>query len=153
MSYGNGNPKSKYRLYVGNISHRSHPRDIEDLFRDYGELADFDFKDRGQQVNFCFVEFKSSRAAEDAMYELNGKRVNGVPIIVEPAKERRSRRNNFGGGDRGRGGGHDNYNRRDQRGGGHYGGGGYGNGGGGRGRGRDSYHNGHSNGYSQHDNR
>merc|ERR1719464_648001 len=154
MSYGNGNPKSKYRLYVGNITHKSHPRDIEDLFRDYGELADFDFKDRGQQVNFCFVEFKSSRAAEDAMYELNGKRVNGVPIIVEPAKERRSRRNNFGG-DRGggRGGGHDNYQRRDQRGGGHYGGGGYGNGG--RGRGRDSYgHNGHSNGYNnQYDNR
>ena len=108
---------SKYRLYVGNISHRSHPRDVEDLFRDYGELVDFDFKDRGQQVNFCFVEFKSSRDAEDAMYELNGHRLLGVPIIVEPARERRSRRN-FGGPPPPRGG--DSY--RGDRGG--YGGGG-----------------------------
>ena len=107
---------SRYRLYVGNISHRSHPRDVEDLFREYGELVDFDFKDRGQQVNFCFVEFKSSRDAEDAMYELNGHRLLGVPIIVEPARERRSKRN-FGGPppshhenhrrDRGGGHGHD----------------------------------------------
>jgi len=99
---------SKYRLYVGNISHRSHPRDVEDLFRDYGELVDFDFKDRGQQVNFCFVEFKSSRDAEDAMYELNGHRLLGVPIIVEPARERRRQRPfggppPFGGGGRDRG--------------------------------------------------
>lgn len=82
---------SRYRLYVGNVSHRAHPRDVEDLFRDYGKLVDFDFKDRGQQVNFCFVEFRSTRDAEDAMYELNGHRLLGVPIIVEPARERRSR--------------------------------------------------------------
>ena len=102
MSRGGPKPMSKYRLYVGNISHRSHPRDVEDLFRDYGELVDFDFKDRGQQVNFCFVEFKSSRDAEDAMYELNGHRLLGVPIIVEPARERRGGR---GGGGRFGGGG------------------------------------------------
>merc|ERR1712130_924842 len=61
---------------VGNISHRAHPRDVEDLFRDYGELVDFDFKDRGQQVNFCFVEFKSSRDAEDAMDDYGKKEEN-----------------------------------------------------------------------------
>ena len=83
---------SRHRLYIGNISHRAHPRDVEDLFRDYGQLVDFDYKDRGQQVNFCFVEFKSARDAEDAMYELNGHRLLGVPIIVEPARERRSKR-------------------------------------------------------------
>lgn len=83
--------RSKYRLYVGNISHRCHPSDVEDLFADYGDLTDFDFKDRGQQVNFCFVEYRSSRDAEDAMYELNGHRLLGVPIIVEPARERRPR--------------------------------------------------------------
>eukprot|EP00483_Globobulimina_turgida_P003028 UN03033 len=87
----NNSNMSRYRLYVGNISHRAHPRDVEDLFRDYGELVDFDFKDRGQQVNFCFVEFRSSRDSEDAMYELNGHRLLGVPIIVEPARERRSK--------------------------------------------------------------
>lgn len=103
---------SRYRLYVGNVSHRAHPRDVEDLFRDYGKLVDFDFKDRGQQVNFCFVEFRSRRDAEDAMYELNGHRLLGVPIIVEPARERRMR---GGGGGRGapfgssRGGGFDDY--------------------------------------------
>lgn len=100
-------PMSKYRLYVGNISHRSHPRDVEELFRDYGELVDFDFKDRGQQVNFCFVEFKSSRDAEDAMYELNGHRLLGVPIIVEPARERRRGQRPFGGPPPSFGGGRD----------------------------------------------
>ena len=77
------------RLYVGQIPVTLPSRSIMFLFQKYGELDDFDFRDRGKKTNFCFVEYTSAKDAERAMYELNGHRLLGVPIIVSPARERR----------------------------------------------------------------
>ena len=44
--------RSRYRLYVGNISHRVHPRDVEDLFADFGDIVDFNFKPRGDVCKY-----------------------------------------------------------------------------------------------------
>jgi len=86
-------PSSKIsRLYVGNINHKVRPREVEKLFTEYGSLVDFDFKDRGQQVNFCFVEYRRSSDAELAIENLSGRRLMGAPLIVEPARDRNEKK-------------------------------------------------------------
>jgi len=80
------------RLYVGNINHKVRPREVEKLFKDYGEVIDFDFKDRGQQVNFCFVEYRRASEAELAVENLSGRRLSGAPLIVEPARDRNEKK-------------------------------------------------------------
>jgi len=86
-------PSSKgCRLYVGNINHKVRPREVEKLFSDYGEVVDFDFKDRGQQVNFCFVEYRRSSDAELAIEKLGGRRLLGAPLIVEHARDRNEKK-------------------------------------------------------------
>jgi len=86
-------PSSKgCRLYVGNINHKVRPREVEKLFSDYGEVVDFDFKDRGQQVNFCFVEYRRSSDAELAIEKLGGRRLLSAPLIVEHARDRNEKK-------------------------------------------------------------
>jgi len=94
-------------LYVGNINHKVRPREVEKLFAEYGELVDFDFKDRGQQVNFCFVEYRRSSDAESAITNLSGRRLLEAPLIVELARDRNEKKsgshfNSFGRNPRGK---------------------------------------------------
>jgi len=86
------------RVYVGGIGNRTSERDLERFFKGFGHLRDVVIKD-----GFGFVEFEDNRDAEDAVYELNGKSINGARVVVEHARRP-------GGGGRGRG--------RDDRGGG-----------------------------------
>ncbi|GAB2222766.1 hypothetical protein Drorol1_Dr00016891 [Drosera rotundifolia] len=69
------------RLYVGHLSSRTRSRDLEDLFSRYGRVRDVDMK-----RDYAFVEFSDPRDADDAMYRLNGRDVDGSRIIVEVAK-------------------------------------------------------------------
>ncbi|GMY08669.1 serine/arginine-rich splicing factor RS2Z32-like [Fagus crenata] len=69
------------RLYVGRLSTRTRSRDLDDLFSRYGRVRDVDMK-----RDFAFVEFSDPRDAEDAIYALNGRDVDGSRIIVEFAK-------------------------------------------------------------------
>eukprot|EP01084_Bolivina_argentea_P085304 154165_1 len=57
----------RYRLYVGNIPARSHPDYIEDLFEEYGRFRD----------------------ASDAVYELHGHIIHGIPLKVEWAQKKK----------------------------------------------------------------
>ncbi|XP_041000379.1 serine/arginine-rich splicing factor RS2Z32-like isoform X1 [Juglans microcarpa x Juglans regia] len=69
------------RLYVGRLSSRTRSRDLDDLFSRYGRVRDVDMK-----RDFAFVEFSDPRDAEDAVYGLNGREVDGSRVIVEFAK-------------------------------------------------------------------
>ncbi|RUS19196.1 hypothetical protein BC937DRAFT_87848 [Endogone sp. FLAS-F59071] len=75
-------------LFVGKLPIDCRTRDLEDVFSKYGKVTRLDVK-RG----FGFVEYEDKRDAEDAVREANGKRVLGVPIVVEWAKNNGKRAN------------------------------------------------------------
>jgi arginine/serine-rich splicing factor 4/5/6 len=84
------NPATMSRLYVGRLSERATERDLEHFFRGYGRIRELVMK-RGfafvVRVSFLFIrisnrylllqEFEDYRDAEDAVYDLNGKELNG----------------------------------------------------------------------------
>lgn len=80
------------RLYVGNLSPRMRPQDLDDIFYRYGRLESIEMKH-----GYAFVEFAHSRDADDAMRREDGRSVDGERIRVERAKARRQERD---GGDR-----------------------------------------------------
>ncbi|KAJ1261855.1 hypothetical protein BS78_09G062700 [Paspalum vaginatum] len=69
------------KLYVGQISSQTRTEDLEKLFSKYGRLRNVDLK-----RDFGFVEFIDHRDAEDAMYDLDGRKFDGSRIIVEFAR-------------------------------------------------------------------
>jgi len=77
--------RSRYRLYVGNLSSRLRTRDLEDEFAKYGRIRDVSLRD-----GFGFVEYDESRDADDAQRYMNGKDLEGKTIAVEFARESRS---------------------------------------------------------------
>jgi RNA recognition motif-containing protein len=113
------------RLFVGNLSFDSTADSLRAAFSEIGEVTDVHIaldRDSGRPRGFGFVTMGSSQQAADAISRLNGSVLDGRPIRVNEAEERKG----GGGGGFGGGGG----------GGGGFGGGG-GGGGGGRGRGGD----------------
>lgn len=65
-------------MYVGRLSYRASERDIERFFKGYGRLRDIVLKN-----GFGFVEFESTRDADDAVYDLNGRELCGERVILE----------------------------------------------------------------------
>jgi arginine/serine-rich splicing factor 4/5/6 len=94
------------RLYLGRLPPDTRTEDVNDLFKGYGRIVDCRVmtgssnKRRGNdsELNdsappgFGFVEFESSKDAEDAVNNFNGKQFMGSTIAVEFAKESRPRR-------------------------------------------------------------
>ena len=60
------------RLFLGNLGHDCRERDIEKLFKGYGDLKHVNIKGP-----YGFVELDDKRDAEDAIKDLNGKTFNG----------------------------------------------------------------------------
>ncbi|KAG2624829.1 serine/arginine-rich splicing factor RS2Z33-like isoform X3 [Panicum virgatum] len=69
------------KLYVGQISPDTQIHDLEDLFSKYGRLRKVDLK-----RDFGFVEFSDPRDADDARYDLDGRKFDGSRIVVEFAR-------------------------------------------------------------------
>jgi len=69
------------RVYIGKLPRDCRERDVERFFEGYGRIEELMFKG-----NYAFIEFEDRRDAEDAVYELDGKRLNGEKVIVEHAK-------------------------------------------------------------------
>jgi RNA recognition motif-containing protein len=93
------------------------------MFREFGDVQSAEVimdRETGRSRGFGFVQMPSNEAADQAMNALNGKDMNGRPLVVNEAGERSPRGGGGGGGGYGGGGG------------GGYGGGGgdYGGGGG-----------------------
>ncbi len=110
------------KLYVGNLPYSATENEIEQLFRQHGDVASVSLptdRDTGRVRGFGFVEMASPEGASKAIAALNGTDFKGRALNVNEARPRDE------GGSRGGGGG--GY------GGGGGGGGGYGGGyGGGR---------------------
>ncbi|KAI0636668.1 hypothetical protein C8Q77DRAFT_1093968 [Trametes polyzona] len=64
--------------------------DVSKFFDGYGRIVDCRV-----MTGFGFVEFESSRDAEDALQHFNGKSFMGSNIVVEFAKETRPRRDPY----------------------------------------------------------
>ena len=69
-----------HTLKVDNITYRTRPEELRDLFGKYGDIGDvFMPRDRmtGEIRGFAFVRFYDKRDAEDAMEGLDGKDFDG----------------------------------------------------------------------------
>ena len=122
------------KLYVGNLAFTMTEGELEDLFRQVGDVSEvqiifdkFTNKSRG----FAFVTMATDSAAQEAVSRFHGQAVEGRPLTVNEARPREARGPGGGGG--GGGGG---FERRSGGGGGG-GGGGFDRRGGGGGGGRD----------------
>ena len=79
------------KLFVGSLSFQISDFDLEDLFKQYGEVVSAKvIVDRmsGRSRGFGFVEMSSDESAQSAMDALNGTEVKGRPINVSVAKEK-----------------------------------------------------------------
>ncbi|KAG9081534.1 hypothetical protein FS749_007596 [Ceratobasidium sp. UAMH 11750] len=76
------------RLYLGRLPSDTRPEDVQKFFDGYGKIIDCRV-----MSGFGFVEFESSRDAEEIVNTFNGKTFLGQNIIVEFAKENRRRDN------------------------------------------------------------
>jgi RNA recognition motif-containing protein len=120
------------KLYVGNLAFTMTEGELEDLFRQVGDVSEvqiifdkFTNKSRG----FAFVTMATDAAAQEAVSRFHGQAVEGRPLTVNEARPREARGPGGGGG--GGGGGFE------RRSGGGGGGGGFDRRGGGGGGGRD----------------
>ncbi|MBZ5714811.1 RNA recognition motif domain-containing protein [Nannocystis pusilla] len=135
------------RLFVGNLSFQTTEEDLQQVFADFGEIAEIRLvldRETGRSRGFAFVAMADDEAARRATETLNGQMLDGRPLRVNEAEERRDRPGGGGGGggNRSFGGGGGGGGGRGGFGGGGGGGGrggfgGGGGGGGGRGRGND----------------
>ncbi len=91
-------------IYVGNLSFDATEADIEDAFREFGEVSSVSIvKDRetGRSRGFGFVEMRDQQAGQQAIEALNLKQIGGRAITVNEARPRQDR--GGGGGGRGHG--------------------------------------------------
>lgn len=122
------------RLYVGNLTFSTTEHVLRDAFASIGEVTEATVvsdRETGRSRGFGFVVMGTDELAQQAISQMNGYMLDGRPLRVNEAEERKPR-SGGGGGGRGFGGG----GGRGGYGGGGGGRGGYG-GGGGRGGRRD----------------
>ena len=122
------------RIYVGNLPWSYGSPELEQLFKQYGDVAAAEVimdRETGRSRGFGFVQMANDADMEAAINGLNGQDCNGRPLVVNEARERSPRPGGGGGGGYGggRGGGGGGYGGGRGGGGGGYGGGGYGGGG------------------------
>lgn len=89
------------RLYLGNLPYDTTKRDLESFFKGYGRIEEILLKN-----GYGFIEFDDPRDAEDAVYDLDGKKLLGKRVTVEMAKGKprgRDRTVGTSSGNRGRG--------------------------------------------------
>ncbi|KAK9724904.1 hypothetical protein RND81_05G107200 [Saponaria officinalis] len=72
-------------IYVGNLPADVKEYEIEDLFYKYGRILDIELKLPPRPPCFCFVEFESSRDADDAVRGRDGYNFDGCRLRVELA--------------------------------------------------------------------
>eukprot|EP00092_Neocalanus_flemingeri_P012052 GFUD01012993.1.p1 GENE.GFUD01012993.1~~GFUD01012993.1.p1 ORF type:complete len:340 (+),score=109.98 GFUD01012993.1:39-1058(+) len=75
-------PRGETRVFLGNLPPEVRVRDIEEFFDKCGKVRNVLIK----HGKYGFAEFDDSRDAEDAVYDLHGKRLMGSRITVELAK-------------------------------------------------------------------
>ncbi|PQP95157.1 serine/arginine-rich splicing factor SR34A [Prunus yedoensis var. nudiflora] len=94
-------------IYVGNLPSDIRESEVEELFYKYGRIVDIELKIPPRPPCYSFVEFESSRDAEDAIRGRDGYNFDGCRLRVELAHGGRgpSSSDRRGGYDRGSSGG------------------------------------------------
>lgn len=81
------------RLYVGNLAYSTTEDKLREAFEATGksvsEVHIVMDKDTGRSRGFAFVEMASEADAQAAMAELDGKDIDGRPLRVNEARERK----------------------------------------------------------------
>lgn len=101
------------KLFVGSLSWNTTDRELEDLFKRFGDVTEAKVimdRDTGRSRGFGFVSFPDTDAAQKAIAELNGTELDGRTITVNEAQEKS--RGGGGGGGRPHGGGGGRSNNR-----------------------------------------
>ena len=96
------------RLYVGNLSFNTTEDVIMEAFAQHGEVVEVKLmldRDTGRSRGFAFVTMGNGDAATKAITSMNGTVLDGRPLRVNEAEERRPGGGGGGGGGRGFGGG------------------------------------------------
>lgn len=94
------------KLFVARLSFDASEEDVRNLFSTHGEITECSIakdRDTGKSRGFAFVKFASRKAGEKAIKELDGAEIHGRKISVQESND---------GGDRRRGKGNRNRNRR-----------------------------------------
>ena len=89
------------KLFVGSLSWDTNDDGLHEAFAQFGEITEAKVicdRDSGRSRGFGFVTFTEDEAAEKALSAMNGFELDGRPIRVDFAQDRR------GGGYRDRGG-------------------------------------------------
>jgi len=92
-------------IYIGNLSYGTTEEALKAMFDEFGEVENVKIiKDRrsGRSKGFGFLEMPSNSEADQAIKALNGSRLDGFTIKVNPADpggkkkpKRQSRRRNY----------------------------------------------------------
>ncbi len=94
------------KIFVGNLSFEVTDFDLEDLFKQHGEVLSAKVildRDTSRSRGFGFVEMSSDGSAQSAIDALNGTELKGRAVNVSIAKERSNDRSSGGfSGDRNR---------------------------------------------------
>jgi RNA recognition motif-containing protein len=89
------------KLYVGNLSYQTTDADLQDLFGQYGAVAEIDVimdKFTQRPRGFAFVTMANAEDAQRAAENLNGKELDGRNITVNEARAKEDRPARSGGG-------------------------------------------------------
>jgi RNA recognition motif-containing protein len=82
------------RLYVGNLPYSATEGELEELFKQAGEVESARVvtdRETGRPRGFGFVEMGSDEATENAVRMFDGYTMDGRQIKVNPAMEREGR--------------------------------------------------------------
>ena len=86
------------KIFVGNLSFEVSDLDLEDLFKQHGEVLSarvITDRDTGRSRGFGFVEMSSDGSVQSAIDALNGSEIKGRAINVSIAKEKTDDRGGF----------------------------------------------------------
>lgn len=84
----------KNRLYVGNLPYSVNDEGLKALFSEFGEVSDakvISDKFSNRSKGFGFVTMAEVPAAEKAIEAMNGKDIEGRPLVVNVARPMRER--------------------------------------------------------------
>ena len=88
------------RIYLGNLPYESAEEELEETFRQYGQVESVTIikdRDTGRSKGFGFVEMPEDSEAQSAIDALNGQEMGGRALTVNEARPREERGGGGGG--------------------------------------------------------